>query len=276
MCSSGPACLSSDLQLLERVRNVPPLARVWLSQRPSTTGQRFAVHARTGWSSFNTTGRAFSAVRVHFSSGRAATAEAPQAHLQPSPELRGAAKEQLQLLQALLGRGSDREYECSFFLRHPSQVQNSNLMQLECIASLGWDASLPGLSASSREREVLVLDKTDPQFHKMQRLLREQEVVLLPDSSGLLMPVLTAEKKLAAVGASLERPQHAFSPAELQAVQLVVSTLGKACTIENRAALDRGKLNAVHAQADTLVSEVNDYEVIGDWGKEEGGDLDGD
>lgn len=39
-------------------------------------------------------------------------------------------------------------------------------------------------------------------------------------------------------------------------MQLVVSTLGKACTIENRAALERGKLNAVHAQADSLVSEV--------------------
>ena len=39
-------------------------------------------------------------------------------------------------------------------------------------------------------------------------------------------------------------------------MQLVVSTLGKACAIENRAALERGKLNAVHAQADRLVSEV--------------------
>ena len=38
--------------------------------------------------------------------------------------------------------------------------------------------------------------QTDPHFHKMQWLLQEQEVVLLPDSSGLLMPVLTAEKKL--------------------------------------------------------------------------------
>lgn len=38
--------------------------------------------------------------------------------------------------------------------------------------------------------------QTDPQFHKMQRLLREQEVVMLPDSSGLLMPVLGPGKKL--------------------------------------------------------------------------------
>lgn len=44
------------------------------------------------------------------------------------------------------------------------------------------------------DRSVFV--QTDPQFHKMQRLLQEQDVVLLPDSSGLLMPVLTAEKKL--------------------------------------------------------------------------------
>lgn len=87
----------------------------------------------------------------------------------------------------------NRQYECSFFLRHRAQPQNMNMMQLECIASLGWDVSSPGshqklpyiidllpvckrlnvyclpvysydcinagLSAPSREREVLVLDK---------------------------------------------------------------------------------------------------------------------
>ncbi len=38
--------------------------------------------------------------------------------------------------------------------------------------------------------------QTDPQFHKMQQLLREQEIVMLPDNGGLLMPVLTPDKKL--------------------------------------------------------------------------------
>lgn len=71
--------------------------------------------------------------------------------------------------------------------------------------------------------------QTDPQFHKMQRLLREQEIVLLPEGSGLLMPVLTPEKKLvgllmvehlgsqAAQHSSLEAPSRL--PALQQAAQ---------------------------------------------------------
>ena len=38
--------------------------------------------------------------------------------------------------------------------------------------------------------------QTDPQFHRMQQLLREQEIVMLPDNGGLLMPVLGPGKKL--------------------------------------------------------------------------------
>ena len=38
----------------------------------------------------------------------------------------------------------NRQYECSFFLRHPAQPENMNMMHLECIASLGWDVSSPG------------------------------------------------------------------------------------------------------------------------------------
>lgn len=67
---------------------------------------------------------------------------------------------------------------------------------------------------------------------------------------------LVVVHKHASAGASLERPQHAFSQAELQAVQLVVSTLGKACAIEKRAALERSQLDAVQAQTNDFVSEV--------------------
>ncbi|KAK9866354.1 hypothetical protein WJX84_003431 [Apatococcus fuscideae] len=290
MSIQGPASLTAELNLLERVRSIPPLADTLLPHRFVPSKSQSGLRAHPARLLSTRPARSLCLV-ARFSSGDAGRASATtEASTQPQPsaELRGAAKEQLQLLQALLGKGSGSEslYECSFFLRHPTKAQNGNLMHLECIASLGLQHSTPGLTTPSREQEVLVLDKTDPQFHKMQRLLREQEVVMLPDSSGLLMPVLGPGKKLvgllmverlgdqtashasldmparrpalqqAAVGASLERPQHAFSQAELQAVQLVVSTLGKACAIEKRAALERSQLDAVQAQTNDFVSEA--------------------
>ena len=204
--------------------------------------------------------------------GPHATAEPAEA-LAPSAELRELCHLQLTMLvtslEARLALVKETGVRCAVYRRSPASLPSGQL-QLQLVAA----SDAQEAEAAANHRKDLILGIPEANEHYQEAWIVEQNLIVLPDSGGLVLPLAHNEFLVGllvveccspdsnapysgSLAGSLHPPACAvFSPADMALIKQNGTALGLACALDLRAALERAGHAVRRRQVQGLVRQA--------------------